>query len=226
MVSYCANIECSVPFRYFRGGRLLIRPLDGRLSRRRVEHFWLCESCAKRYTLRLSAEGAIVLIPAGGPDQARSYGDTGSDPDRPRQLIEALDFELQFLDKGGYHRSDLWRFAKPSIFEDSPICPNRRSMGTRIPCGRCVLSSLIPEGHLHRSRACHFIPLDSSGTTLFSLLQADADIVKVESLVRSWICRQLEFYSSKGAIPRRRLAPEELDGDLGFNGCEEMSHEA
>jgi hypothetical protein len=63
VVGKCANSECGVPFRYFREGRLFrfdlnvpfttVRTqLDG-TAPRRIEHFWLCDSCAFKMTLVL-----------------------------------------------------------------------------------------------------------------------------------------------------------------------------
>ena len=45
-------------------------------------------------------------------------------PQDDRDVLEALKFELQFLEKGGYGRSprDPWR--AQLIFEDSPTCMN------------------------------------------------------------------------------------------------------
>ena len=69
MVGRCANAECGVPFRYFREGKLFrfdlnvastpVRiQLDGAASRR-IEDFWLCDSCALKMTL-VSEDGVGV----------------------------------------------------------------------------------------------------------------------------------------------------------------------
>jgi hypothetical protein len=66
VVGRCANPECGVPFRYFREGKLFrfdlsvastpVRiQLDG-TARRRIEDFWLCDSCVLKMTL-ISEDG-------------------------------------------------------------------------------------------------------------------------------------------------------------------------
>ena len=51
MLSKCANPLCFDRFRYLRVGRIFnveIRPAsDASPLNHRIEHFWLCESCAK-----------------------------------------------------------------------------------------------------------------------------------------------------------------------------------
>jgi hypothetical protein len=65
MVSKCANPECAAPFRYFHLGRLFRWETEVGFDRRRsmgkddeakkpirrIEFYWLCESCSPRMTL-------------------------------------------------------------------------------------------------------------------------------------------------------------------------------
>lgn len=60
MVGKCANPDCGVPFLYFREGRLFRFEVGSTAAavtgepgdtRRRIEHFWLCGSCARAMTL-------------------------------------------------------------------------------------------------------------------------------------------------------------------------------
>jgi hypothetical protein len=60
MVSKCANPSCETSFRYFRRGRLFVfEPRDKSLSNPvpTVEHFWLCEGCARGMTIALDQDG-------------------------------------------------------------------------------------------------------------------------------------------------------------------------
>jgi hypothetical protein len=75
MLSKCSNPGCSASFRHLHTGKLFRfdspnrRPSgDGgvRKSPRGVEFFWLCEACAKRFTLvSNSKEGTRVVAFAG-----------------------------------------------------------------------------------------------------------------------------------------------------------------
>jgi hypothetical protein len=75
MVSKCANPECSVPFHYFREGKLFqvdttssgLRPsgpqLMGGKMMYRVEHFWLCGVCSASLTLSYHPAKGVFTVP-------------------------------------------------------------------------------------------------------------------------------------------------------------------
>jgi hypothetical protein len=79
MLSKCANPECNKPFLYLCQGKLFRFEIEERdmpgeqhdsiqkfqRIRRRVEYYWLCESCSLRMTIEYrKTEGvATVLIP-------------------------------------------------------------------------------------------------------------------------------------------------------------------
>ncbi len=72
MLSKCANPTCSARFRYLHEGRIFsaifedkgaLRDADGLPETpRRVERYWLCDTCARAMTLVLR-EGRVVLRP-------------------------------------------------------------------------------------------------------------------------------------------------------------------
>ncbi len=76
MLSKCANPACSAPFRYLHEGRIFTALFDTRAgvraadgfedSPRRVERYWLCDTCAHTMTLVLSG-GRVVLRPVALP---------------------------------------------------------------------------------------------------------------------------------------------------------------
>ena len=63
MVSTCANPDCTVPFRRLREGRLIVidRFRDADLARR-PEYFWLCDQCARRFTLVIGPENLVSCV--------------------------------------------------------------------------------------------------------------------------------------------------------------------
>ncbi len=76
MITKCANPECSAPFHYLREGRLfqVDRDRSGHLVPgpflmtsngvpHQLEHFWLCGSCARRFTLVFDAQRGVVTAP-------------------------------------------------------------------------------------------------------------------------------------------------------------------
>jgi len=72
VVGKCANPGCGTPFRYFREGKLfrfdlgaptaLNRAQPDGAGRRRVEHFWLCGSCASMMTLVVEGVGVRARL--------------------------------------------------------------------------------------------------------------------------------------------------------------------
>ncbi len=81
MLSRCANDECCKPFLKLRDGKLflveterLTRPREAmppfvraRKQQRTVEHYWLCDECATRWTLVYDREQGLTLAPLPRP---------------------------------------------------------------------------------------------------------------------------------------------------------------
>lgn len=78
MLSHCANAECSRPFLRLRQGKLflvetecvakegdLTAPSSPHMRQQawRVERYWLCDECAKVWTLVHDRHRGIVLVP-------------------------------------------------------------------------------------------------------------------------------------------------------------------
>jgi hypothetical protein len=79
MVSKCANPSCSAVFRYWHQGKLYRvengpKPGDTASDHsggsRRLEFFWLCDSCAAQMTVEFSFENGIRLKPLARALQA------------------------------------------------------------------------------------------------------------------------------------------------------------
>jgi len=67
MVNQCANPQCGKPLHYLREGRIYVFDVpssaasaEGKRSRR-MEHFWLCGSCAKTLVMEQTAEGVRAV---------------------------------------------------------------------------------------------------------------------------------------------------------------------
>ena len=57
MISKCANPKCSKLLMRLDGGRFFGFPT----SRKGIEHFWLCVSCSKNFTLK-QEHGKVQLV--------------------------------------------------------------------------------------------------------------------------------------------------------------------
>ena len=82
MLSQCANTECGRPFLRLREGKLflveterLAKPgepaappfVRARQQQRSVDHYWLCDECAKKWTLIYDRNHGIALAPLRRP---------------------------------------------------------------------------------------------------------------------------------------------------------------
>lgn len=86
MVSKCANPDCSISFRYFHQGRLFrVETITGTERRRslgsgaedrnplkRLEFYWLCDSCAERFTLIFDRANGVSVAPRDKAQAAAS----------------------------------------------------------------------------------------------------------------------------------------------------------
>ena len=70
MVNNCANPKCAKPLHYLRDGRIFVFDViardqakgpDGKHPRR-MEHYWLCGTCAQTMQLEQTSEYGIRLI--------------------------------------------------------------------------------------------------------------------------------------------------------------------
>jgi hypothetical protein len=81
VLSRCANPECGKPFLKLRDGKLflveterVIKPalavppfVRARQLQRCVEHYWLCNDCAAKWTLAYDLDRGVTLVPLRRP---------------------------------------------------------------------------------------------------------------------------------------------------------------
>jgi len=82
MLSQCANSRCSKPFLKLREGKLFLVETDrvrkpgesaappfvrARQQARCVEHYWLCDDCARHWTLVYDRDRGVALTPLRRP---------------------------------------------------------------------------------------------------------------------------------------------------------------
>ena len=72
MVTKCANPLCDSPFRYFRGGKLflvdasrhmasVLQEESTKKTKRKAEHFWLCDRCCSQMAIDLDNDGRVSV---------------------------------------------------------------------------------------------------------------------------------------------------------------------
>lgn len=107
-----------------------------------------------------------------------------------RDIIEVLQQELDFIEKGGYGRSVRTPWLSKSIFQDSVTCLNFGYPYRAHPCSECHLLDFVPTEDRNQMVPCHFIPLTRTGETIEELESEDNE-ARAEKLVRDWLRTQI-----------------------------------
>jgi hypothetical protein len=103
-----------------------------------------------------------------------------------QEVLEALKFELTFLERGGYKRSVREPRKELSIFQDSPSCPNFGAATKIHPCAECFLIDFVPSEKRAEAVPCHYIPLNDRGDTVDGLA-ASGDEFEVQGALGGWL---------------------------------------
>jgi hypothetical protein len=108
-----------------------------------------------------------------------------------RDVLDVLRFELNFLLDGGYGRSPRTPWRAPSMFEDSPICPNFSDASHPQPRESCLLGEFVPKALRQEKAACRFIELTKEGQTLEDLYRTGTQ-VEIEEALANWLRVQIK----------------------------------
>ena len=108
-----------------------------------------------------------------------------------RDTLALLKSELEFLESGGYERWAHTPWKPTSIFEDSPTCLGRKSVGEERPCCQCNLTQFVPDIFQSEDVPCHFIPLNPHGETVYSM-ERQHDHGEMQEAVKTWLHAAIE----------------------------------
>lgn len=103
-----------------------------------------------------------------------------------RDILEVLEQELDFVEKGGYGRSVRTPWLEKSVFQDSISCLNYGYPYRAHPCNECGLLDFVPPEHQTEMIPCHFITLNDSGETIEDL-EAIGSQSTLQEKVKGWL---------------------------------------
>ena len=129
-----------------------------------------------------------------------------------REMLELLNFELKFLEDGGYGRSPRTPWRARNAFEDSPSCLNFDDPDKPHPCSECWLMKFVPEEQRNQNSPCRFIPLTEKGETLDYFYRYGTQL-ELEGALADWLRKQIsriEELSTEGEEP----LTAEQDGEV------------
>jgi hypothetical protein len=113
-----------------------------------------------------------------------------------RDILEILQEELDFIEKGGYGRSVRTPWLSKSIFQDSLSCLNYGYPYRAHPCSECHLLDFVAPEDRTQSVPCHHICLDKAGDTIEDL-DTEGNEAKMQKLVREWLRTQIAWIEAK-----------------------------
>jgi hypothetical protein len=103
-----------------------------------------------------------------------------------RDILELLNDELEFIEKGGYDRSVHTSWKPTSTFQDSLTCINYGYPYRAHPCNECHLLEFVSPEHQTAEIPCHYIQLNENGETIEDL-EAEDNEAKLERKVGDWL---------------------------------------
>ena len=115
-----------------------------------------------------------------------------------RDLLELLKAELAFIQQGGYGRSVRTPWLPKSTFQDSLSCLNYGYPYRAHPCSECQLLEFVGPQDRSQTVPCHFIPLNSSGTTIEEL-EMKGNEQKLEGAVKQWLQTEISRLEAERA---------------------------
>jgi hypothetical protein len=113
-----------------------------------------------------------------------------------REILEVLQAELDFIEKGGYGRSVRTPWLPKSIFQDSLTCLNYGYPYRAHPCSECHLIDFVASENSSQMVPCHYIPLDKAGDTIEEL-ESEGNESKMQRLVREWLRTQINLIGTQ-----------------------------
>jgi len=112
-----------------------------------------------------------------------------------RDILNLLQDELEFIEKGGYGRSVRTPWKPQSTFQDSLTCLNFTDPSRSHPCDECQLINFVSPELRDAEVPCHKIPLNDAGETIEDLEVTDNQS-KTEEAVKTWLIQQIKRIQS------------------------------
>jgi hypothetical protein len=128
-------------------------------------------------------------------------------PHSKQAVLEALKFELRFLEDGGYGRSPRTPWRPQFIFEDSPTCLNFDDPARPHPCHECMLMQFVPEEFQEFNSPCRFIPLNERGQSVDYFYRCGTQPELEESLA-GWLRAEIRRLEGEPVVEQPAAAEE------------------
>jgi hypothetical protein len=115
------------------------------------------------------------------------------------EILKMFQFELRFLEDGGYGRSPRAPWRASYVFEDSPTCLNFNDAGRPHPCTECPLMEFVAPQFRGESAPCRFLALTEAGETIDHFYQSGSQM-ELEEALASWLRKQIQRMTKQEAL--------------------------
>lgn len=116
-----------------------------------------------------------------------------------RDILELLQEELDFIEKGGYGRSVRTPWKPASAFQDSLTCVNYGDPSRAHSCNECHLLEFVSRQDQTTEIPCHHIPLNEAGETIEDLGTEDNQ-AKLERKLKGWLRDRINKIEEERAL--------------------------
>jgi hypothetical protein len=114
------------------------------------------------------------------------------------EILKMFQFELRFLEDGGYGRSPRAPWRASYVFEDSPTCLNFNDAARPHPCAECPLMEFVPAQFQGESAPCRFVALTEAGERVDHFYQSGTQM-ELEEALACWLRKQIERMTKQQA---------------------------
>ena len=120
------------------------------------------------------------------------------------EILKIFEFELKFLEDGGYRRSRVpWRASL--IFEDSPTCINFNDRSRSHPCSECPLIEFVPPQYRNESAPCRLITVAAGGQTVDDFYRYGTT-VELEKALACWLRKRIQTIENRPSGEAKKVA--------------------
>ena len=134
------------------------------------------------------------------------------------EILKMFQFELRFLEDGGYGRSPRTPRRASYVFEDSPTCLNFDDASRPHPCAECPLMAFVPYQFQGESAPCRFVALTQAGETVDHFYQSGTQM-ELEEALACWLRKQIGRMTKQEA---QANSPGSPDHEAEVRSCQKL----
>jgi hypothetical protein len=136
------------------------------------------------------------------------------------EILKMFQFELTFLEDGGYGRSPRAPWRASYVFEDSPTCLNFDDSARPHPCIECSLMEFVPPQFRGETAPCRFIALTEAGETIDHFHQSGRQM-ELEEALACWLRKQIGQMTKQQANAN---PPGTVDHAAELRSCQKLEN--